>query len=59
MEAKEIKMKWRNIHTNELKNDTLTFVGTIGNCHNVWINERNEYYTNGNAGWINVSKYVK
>lgn len=57
-QMKTVTIQWKNTQTNELRNDTLTFVGTIGKCQNVWVNEKGEYYTKGIAGWINVSKYI-
>jgi len=52
-------LTWKNIETGALRTEVLTYIGSIGNCHNLYKTEKGEYYTRGIAGWINVSKYVK
>lgn len=54
----ETTLIYRNIHDNSTSTKVLTFVGSIGNCHNVWKSDKGEHYTKGIAGWINIDNYI-
>lgn len=54
----ETTLYWKNTETGEVREQKLTFIGTVGKCHNVW-SDGNEYWTKGFMGWWEVSKYIK